>query len=65
MEIITGWDAVNLFAVMDWSESGDSGWMAGAFVLRSDAVTFAQQYARDNRRYLHCADVVPFNARVA
>ena len=60
VEIIPGWDAANPFAVMDWSASGDSGWCAGGFNLRDQAVNFAQSYAAQNGKALHNAEIIAF-----
>ena len=60
IEIIPGWDAANLFAVMDWSASGDSGWGAGTFKTRAEAANFAVSYATANNRELPTAEILPF-----
>ena len=52
VEIVPGWDAANLFAVMDWSTSGDSGWCAGTYKTRGEAVRFAVAYAKAHNREL-------------
>lgn len=65
LEILPGWDALNQFAVMDWTASGDSGWMAGAFKTRREAVVFAIRYARENNRELPTATVTKLNREVA
>lgn len=63
VEILPG-DALNPFSVMDWSASGDSGWLAGTFRTRREAVIFAVRYARENCRDLPSAKVVPFAREV-
>ena len=60
VEIIPNWDAANLFAVMDWSTSGDSGWCAGTYKTRGEAVRFAVAYAKANNREMLSAEILPF-----
>lgn len=65
IEIIAGWDDAHSFAVMDWSESGDSGWCAGAFLSRAEAADFAVSYSKANDRHLPCAEIIPFRKAAA
>jgi len=60
VEIIPNWDAANLFAVMDWSTSGDSGWCAGTFETRAAAARFAVAYAKAHNREMLSAEILPF-----
>lgn len=59
VEILEGWDPLHAFAVMDWSASGDSGWVVGAFRTRREAVTCALRHARQYDRELPSADIIP------
>ena len=60
VEIMDGWDALHAFAVMDWSASGDSGYVVGGFKTRREAVTAAIRHARRYGRELPSATVIPF-----
>jgi len=63
IEIVPGWGAANLFAVMDWSTSGDSGWCAGTYATRAAAVRFAAAYAKAHNRELLSAEILHFRGR--
>lgn len=66
IEIGPGWDDEHPFMVMDWSESGDSGWCAGNFKRRDLAVQFARAYSAETGRELLVAQIIPFpNGRAA
>ena len=65
IEIIPGWDSANPFAVMDWAANGDSGWCAGSFRTRPEAVKFAQSYSAETGREIITAVILPFSGGVA
>lgn len=64
VEIVEGWDAFHDFAVMDWSESGDSGCIVGSFGTRREAVTCAIRHARQFGRELPSAKIIPLTREV-
>lgn len=63
VEVLTGWDGANPFAVYAWSPSGDSGALLASFPTRRQAYRFALAFARKNDMHMHTARILPFKRR--
>ena len=63
VEVLTGWDGANPFAVYAWSPSGDSGALLASFPTRRQAVRYAVRFARKHGMEMQGATILPFKRR--